>query len=156
MIDKNNKKLKGTDSSLNSIRQTFDKVQKFYSSENGTWLAIDLEAYEMNHAIITEFGYSWLRWEGENEVTETGHYIVKENKFYTNGRYVADNRDVRPSYKRMIRKFNFSYYFKNFKFGISKVLTKQELKEETQNLIKRFQEAGPLYLVFHDASQDLE
>ena len=94
MIDKNNKKLKGTDSALTSFRQNFEKVRDLYASRKGTWFSIDIEAWEMDHTVVTECGWSCLRWDGEMEITDRGHYIVKENAIYKNGKYVPNAREV--------------------------------------------------------------
>lgn len=98
MVDKNNRKLKGTDSALASFRIMFDKVRDFYASRKATWLAIDIEAWEMDHTVITECGWSYLRWDGDAEIADHGHYIVKENRIYTNGKYVPNERDVSSTF----------------------------------------------------------
>lgn len=45
------------------------------------------------HDDITEFGYSLVQWEGEEEIRERGHWIVRGSP--RNGKYVPDERDVR-------------------------------------------------------------
>ncbi|EJD01095.1 uncharacterized protein FOMMEDRAFT_141811 [Fomitiporia mediterranea MF3/22] len=137
MIDKNNKKLKGTDSALTSFRQNFEKVRDLYASRKGTWLAIDIEAWEMDHSVVTECGWSYLRWDGETEITDRGHYVVKENAIYTNGKYVPNARE-------------------NYNFGDSKTLRKAELKKAVYDMMINFLNSGPLFLVFHDGSQDVK
>ena len=78
------------------------------------WMAIDFEGWEREHTIITEFGWSVVRWEEEEdevkkesesdkpaggetkwkEVRDEGHWTVKEYAAYRNGTFVRDNREV--------------------------------------------------------------
>ena len=76
------------------FRANFEKVREFYASKKATWLAVDIEAWEMDHTVVTECGWSYVRWEGDREISDRGHYIVKENVIYTNGKYVPNARDV--------------------------------------------------------------
>lgn len=76
------------------FRGNFEKVREFYASKKATWLAVDIEAWEMDHTVVTECGWSYVRWEGDREISDCGHYIVKENMIYTNGKYVPNARDV--------------------------------------------------------------
>lgn len=59
---------------------------------------MDFEAWERDHELITEFGYSLVRWEGpageRREVQEHAHLIVEENRPYTNHVYMKGYRDV--------------------------------------------------------------
>lgn len=80
---------------LQSRRSIFEKSRLYWSSKKGTWIAIDFEAWEYDHKVLTEFGYSLVRWEDGTEASETGHWIVKEHKQYINGTYVKGARDVR-------------------------------------------------------------
>ncbi|KAI0069959.1 hypothetical protein K474DRAFT_1680524, partial [Panus rudis PR-1116 ss-1] len=84
VIDKNNKKLKGSEPLLTSRRLAFERVRTFWKDKAGTWLAIDFEAWEMEHDMITEFGWSSIHWEDEKEVRDDGHLIVAERRKYTN------------------------------------------------------------------------
>ncbi|KAL5508312.1 hypothetical protein ACEPAH_5931 [Sanghuangporus vaninii] len=135
-LEKNNRKLKGTDSALTFFRTNFEKVREFYTSKKPTWLAVDIEAWEMDHTVVTECGWSYVRWDGNAEITDRDHYIVKENMIYTNGKYVANVRD-------------------NYKFGESKVLNKGAFKKAFHDMVVNFQHLGPLFLIFHDSSQDV-
>lgn len=51
----------------------------------------------MDHTVITECGWSYLQWKEGNEIAANGHYILEEHKFYTNGKYVPNMRDVRDT-----------------------------------------------------------
>ncbi|KAH8113271.1 hypothetical protein DFH11DRAFT_1856907 [Phellopilus nigrolimitatus] len=135
-VDKNNRRLRGTDSGLMSFRQIFEKVRKYWGDKAGTWLAIDFEAWEMEHSLLTECGWSYLQLQGDKTIEKYGHYIVKENITYTNGRYVPNQRN-------------------NYNFGQSEVLNKATFKKEISGMITEFQKLGPLFLVFHDCNQDV-
>ncbi|KAL0949460.1 hypothetical protein HGRIS_009514 [Hohenbuehelia grisea] len=136
-IEKNNKRLKGSDTGLAMRRGMFERVRTLWQAKSGSWCAVDLEEWEMEHNLITEFGYSTLRWENGDEVTQTGHLIVKEHETYRNGKYVPDCRQ-------------------NFGFGKSEILSKRDFRQRILDLISGLREKGPVYLVFHDHSQDLK
>ncbi|KAG8976527.1 hypothetical protein FRB90_009142, partial [Tulasnella sp. 427] len=92
-IVKMNKRLKGVDSGMQSLRERFETIRKLFQSpeKNGTWCAIDLEDWEYDHKVITEFGYSLIQWEGGEEKRERGHWTVAGTP--RNGVYVPDARD---------------------------------------------------------------
>ncbi|KIL68062.1 hypothetical protein M378DRAFT_158568 [Amanita muscaria Koide BX008] len=136
-IDKINKKLKGTDSLLINRRDIFDRARKCYQEKKGVWCALDFEAWERDHTIITECGWRFIRWEDGKEVEEVKHLIVKEHQKYVNRQYVPNHRD-------------------DFSFGQSEVTRKLEFKQKICNLITSLQRYGPLFLVFHDNSQDIK
>ncbi|KAF8591516.1 hypothetical protein K439DRAFT_1650751 [Ramaria rubella] len=136
-IAKNNKRLKGTDKALLSIRDAFEQVRTCWSARKGVWLAIDFEAWEMDHKLVTEYGWSLTRWQDDEEKTEVGHCIVEEHKKYHNTSYVVNNRD-------------------HFLFGETKTLRLQILKKLIHDQITSHSSHGPLYLVFHDYSQDIK
>ncbi|KAI0921070.1 hypothetical protein AcW2_006160 [Taiwanofungus camphoratus] len=135
-IEKNNKRLKGTTSLLTSRRLTFEKVRTFWAQRVGTWCALDFEAWDRDHTVLTEFGWSLVRWENEEAVEEMGHLIVKEHKGFTNT-YVDQHRD-------------------NYNFGESEEVSKREFKRRICDLIAKHRATGPLFLVFHDNHQDIK
>lgn len=94
MIDKANKRLKGTNRRLTHRRLVFEKLRRFWGEKTGTWLAVDFEAWEMEHNLITEFGWSLVTWENGEEIRDRAHLIVKERRQYYNHKYVRGNRDV--------------------------------------------------------------
>lgn len=60
---------------------------------------MDFEAWERDHTVVTEFGWSATHWQDGQEVSEMAHLIVKEHRPYVNGTYVEQHRDVRyPCY----------------------------------------------------------
>ncbi|KAI5124911.1 hypothetical protein M0805_007339 [Coniferiporia weirii] len=139
VVDKNNKRLRGTDSAMASFRQIFESVRRYWGDKAGTWLAIDFEAWEMEHSVITECGWSYFRSDTGNvdEVNKHGHYVVKENTIYTNGKYVPNARE-------------------NYSFGKTEILNKATFKIRINDMITEFQRLGPLFLVFHDCNQDIK
>lgn len=98
MVEKNNKKLKGADTNLMSLRQIFERVRTFWHERRGAWLAIDFEAWEMDSTVLTEYGWSCVQFRDGEEHTSNGHLIVKEHMIYTNSKYVMGCRDVGHSH----------------------------------------------------------
>ena len=80
---------------LRERRVNFERARSLWADKKGAWLAMDFEAWENDHKILTEFGWSCIRWENDDvEISERGHWIVKEHRKYTNTKYVKGNRDV--------------------------------------------------------------
>lgn len=168
-IDKLNKRLRGAvDEKLAAIRQIFERVRAAYGTCKGTWIAADFEAWERDHTVITEFGFAELKWSPVSDtqeflvdgnpqspgptsvkpptttsekfqpvITRTGHWILKENQYYRNGEFCQDNRD-------------------RFSYGQSEVLPRSDFIRRIQELVKPEACDEPLFLVFHDHSQDLK
>ncbi|KAH9179697.1 hypothetical protein EDB89DRAFT_2110991 [Lactarius sanguifluus] len=67
MIDKNNRKLKGSDSNLNARRLMFERIRSLWSEQRGAWCAVDFEAWDLDHRVITEFGWSMFYHYGQSE-----------------------------------------------------------------------------------------
>lgn len=96
-LDKNNKKIQrghGAGTMLVARRLAFERVRTLWSLKTGTWLSIDFEAWDKDHTALTEFGYSLIRWENDEQVKEDGHFIVKEHCTFLQT-YVPNHRDVR-------------------------------------------------------------
>lgn len=152
-IDKNNKRLKGVDPTLNARRDIFERVRSFWAQKRGTWCALDFEAWDRDHSLLTEFGWSLIRWDGDKEITEQGHLTVKEHKYYTNT-FVADNREVGVHIPAHL-----PWYFmiiQHFAFGKSEQVNKATFKQRIQALLEGLKQLGPLFLVFHDNNQDIK
>lgn len=66
-------------------------------------MAIDFEGWEMEHTLITEYGWSLVSWKDNKELTENGHRIVEEHRMYQNHNFVLGNRDVRATYYAVFR-----------------------------------------------------
>ncbi|KAH7914204.1 hypothetical protein BJ138DRAFT_1110783 [Hygrophoropsis aurantiaca] len=135
-IEKNNKRLKGANPILNTRRDLFERVRTFWADKKGAWCALDFEAWDRDHTVLTEFGWSIVRWDDQKEIQEQGHLIVKEHRNYYNT-YVANNRE-------------------HYSFGESEIVPRVVFKSRIQTMISSLQQSGPLFLVFHDNSQDIK
>ncbi|KAJ7764971.1 hypothetical protein DFH07DRAFT_810985 [Mycena maculata] len=136
-IEKNNKRLKGSNVQLTSRRDAFERVRNLWATKNGIWCALDFEAWERDHSVITEFGYSSVHWNDGLAVEDRGHFTVKESRMYRNGQFVSENRE-------------------HYNFGESVEITKAGLKRKIADLISDMHRHGPVFLVFHDPSQDMK
>lgn len=128
------------------------------AAKSGTWCAIDFEGWERDHTVITEMGYSILQWDTQGkEIREDAHWIIKEAEGYRNGTYVPDYRYV--SSLTMIGgvlTLRFLFGGQAYNFGESEKIPRSTFKGRVRSLIERLKETGPLYLVFHDNSQDIK
>jgi len=136
-IDKNNKRLKGSNAHLTFRRTVFERVRKIWAAKGISWCSLDFESWELQHSVITEFGYSSIRRNDGTEVEDRGHLILKEARLYRNGQYVPENRE-------------------HYLFGESQEVNKAELKRKICDLISGMRHHGPIFLVFHDPSQDMK
>ena len=82
------------DSRLVARRLAFERVRTLWEDKVGTWIAIDFEQWEMDSTVITELGWSRVRWQDGEIVEDMGHWIIEENRQYRNTKYVPDKRDV--------------------------------------------------------------
>ncbi|KAM5540481.1 hypothetical protein V8D89_005939 [Ganoderma adspersum] len=135
-IEKNNKRLKGASTLLGARRMVFERVRTLWAAKLGTWLAIDFEAWDRDHTLLTEFGWRLVQWQDEQQKRDHGHLIVRERRMYTQT-YVPNNKD-------------------RYNFGESIQVNKHEFKDRIRDLIETYRKAGPLFLVFHDSSGDLK
>ncbi|KAF9008985.1 hypothetical protein BDQ17DRAFT_1422162 [Cyathus striatus] len=110
IIDKNNKRLKGVNPTLSHRRHIFQLVQTFWGEKRGMWCAMDFESWELDHTVITEFGWSLVGWKDGQKFEEQEHLIVEEAKKYINSQYVPD-------------------YRYNYNFGESKIVKSQDIKD---------------------------
>jgi len=78
---------------LNTRREIFERLRTFWTEKVGVWCALDFEAWDRDHTMLTEFGWSFVRWIDSQPVEEQGHLIVKEYRNYRNT-FVQDNREV--------------------------------------------------------------
>ncbi|KAF8138415.1 hypothetical protein EV363DRAFT_1313880 [Boletus edulis] len=135
-VEKNNKRLKGVDATLNARRDIFERVRSFWSQKRGVWCALDFEAWDRDHTLLTEFGWSTVVWEGDEHIEQQGHLIVKEHMYYSNT-FVPNHRQF-------------------FAFGTSEQVNKATFKDRIQTLVADLQSRGPLFLIFHDNNQDIK
>lgn len=57
---------------LERAREAWDAVRR---GSEGTFLAIDVETWEHDHDLLTEFGWSLVRWSGGNEVGRAVEHV---------------------------------------------------------------------------------
>ncbi|KAI0773443.1 hypothetical protein BC629DRAFT_1291073 [Irpex lacteus] len=140
-IEKANKRLRSMGAAndrLTGRRMDFERVRSYWTAKRGTWLALDFESWERENSLLLEVGWSLVRWDAEGkEVNEQVHLIVKERMQYQNGTYVQGNRD-------------------HYNFGQSEQIPKSAIKDRVRSVIDEARAAGPLFLVFHDSSQDMK
>ncbi|KAG8891007.1 hypothetical protein FRB98_000016 [Tulasnella sp. 332] len=135
-LGKANKRVKDVDPDIADRRETFEKVRNLYQStnKNGSWIAMDVEAWERDHSEITEFGYGVVQWENGEQKTESGHWVVKGGS--RNGTYVHDNRD---------------WYL----FGKTEEFSRSGLKQRIETLMEDLIKRGPVYVILHDWRADI-
>jgi hypothetical protein len=75
----------------------FERVRSLWCEQRGVWCAVDFEAWDMEHTVITEFGWSAVHWVDGKPVENMGHLIVAEHRGFTN-HYVPENRRVSLSH----------------------------------------------------------
>ncbi|KAJ7068364.1 hypothetical protein C8F01DRAFT_1117896 [Mycena amicta] len=137
-IDKENKRAKHAPSSLAARRSAFEKTRASWAAKNGTWIAVDFEEWERDHTVILEFGYAQVHFASQQEHERTAHYTLQSTAHYRNGLYVKDNRH-------------------RYHFGQTTSLANSAaLKTTVADLLHAAQERGPVFLVFHDYSQDIK
>ncbi|KAF8076494.1 hypothetical protein FPV67DRAFT_1618269 [Lyophyllum atratum] len=136
-IDKNNKRLKGSNPMLTSRRELFERVRSFWMEKKGVWCALDFEAWELDHTVITEFGWSLFGWRDGEEVQESGHLIIDEHQKYRNSKYVPEHRY-------------------DYGFGESEIIKKAAFKTRVCDFITQLAQYGAVFLVFHDNNQDIK
>ncbi|EIM88114.1 uncharacterized protein STEHIDRAFT_138556 [Stereum hirsutum FP-91666 SS1] len=139
-IDKNNKRLKkgvALATSLQNRRFNFERIRALWSEKCGSWCAMDFEAYEWEHTTVTEFGWSYVTFVNGEPDEQSGHSIVKENRHLINTRWVQGNRD-------------------NYSFGESETIPKKAFAKRINDMIDTLAKNGPVFLIFHDHSQDVK
>ena len=70
-------------------------MRALWADKAGTWLAVDFESWERDHALLLEYGWSLVKWDrAGNKISDTGHLIVQERMSFYNHVYVQGNREV--------------------------------------------------------------
>ncbi|BGO88398.1 hypothetical protein NBRC10512_007279 [Rhodotorula toruloides] len=101
------------------------------------FVAVDIETWELDHALVTEVGVASLRYlQSGKMVTEARHLVLQENSDKRNGRYCPDARDY-------------------FQLGQTVTLPRQRLARELHDTLFPSDElAGPIILLLHDHRSD--
>lgn len=129
-------------------------MRKYWAAKTGTWCALDFEDWEKDHTVITEFGYRSIHWDNGDEVEDAGHLTVKEHEMYRNGTYVPDNRKVVDILTTL--GINLTTPSQHYQFGTTVEISKHAFKTKVSSLITALHSRGPIFLVFHDPSQDMK
>ncbi|KAF7332088.1 hypothetical protein MKEN_00089300 [Mycena kentingensis (nom. inval.)] len=136
-IDKRSRALQGATPDLEGRRRLFDRARMAWMAKKGTWLAIDFEDWEWEHTMLLEVGYAQISFDTQDEHDTAGHIMAESQAMYYNSQYVKSNP-------------------KNFKFGQTQfVPNAPALKQSVVDLIVGAKGNGPLFLVFHDYTQDI-
>lgn len=107
------------------------------------WVAIDIEAWEREHAIITEVGLSRTTTVGQFGVSLLPgesvnlHWVVEENESKRNGTFVPDERH-------------------NFLHGVTETRPLAEIVSIIKVIFERLQATGRVVLTGHALSGDLK
>ena len=141
--------------SLVTIRKQFECIRAAYQAKSGTWLAMDFEAWERDHTLLTEFGYSQLTWENGQEVIIDGHSVPRQHQGYRNGQFVVDQRHVRIRSACQFLSCKQNKKIQNFQYGDTRTIPLAQWNAEISDMISSAAARGPLFLVFHDANNDL-
>ncbi|BGO98910.1 hypothetical protein NBRC10513v2_000013 [Rhodotorula toruloides] len=101
------------------------------------FVAVDIETWEQDHALVTEVGVASLRYlQSGKVVTEARHLVLQENSDKRNGRYCPDARDY-------------------FQLGQTVTLPRQRLARELHDTLFPSDDlAGPIILLLHDHRSD--
>lgn len=80
---------------LVSYQKTLNEATEMVHATHASplrFISVDIESYEQDHALILEIG--WSTWDtGLNKFADR-HFAVLDYKHLSNGRYVADRRDL--------------------------------------------------------------
>jgi len=117
-------------------RDQFERARSCWKGKKGTWCALDFEAWEYEHTVLTEFGWRSVTWSEGEETYEAGHIIIPEHEKYRNGNWVADQRY-------------------DYDFGTSEKVKKGVFPDRVCDLLVKLKAHGPVFLVFHDHNQDV-
>ena len=153
-IEKNNKRLKGSNPVLTDRRYQFERVRTLWSAKTGVFCSVDFEAWEYDHTLITEFGWSYVGWKDGVKIEEKGHFINDAAKNYWNRKYVQDYRDVRQIPFTQV--YHCLLIPAQHYIGESERLKKSDFEQRIRDKIASLREFGPVFLVFHDPVQDVK
>ncbi|GAA5842027.1 hypothetical protein JCM5353_001098 [Sporobolomyces roseus] len=123
--------------------ETLRHVYETAAREGGaSFLALDVEFWERDHEVLTEFGWSlveFVRHQNGNVSArrEDQHAVIKENQRFRNGRFAPDARD-------------------HFDFGRTLTLPSGALFYLLHALFSTLSATHPLFLIFHDPRGDIK
>ncbi|KAJ7180188.1 hypothetical protein C8R43DRAFT_392132 [Mycena crocata] len=112
-------------------RVIFEHVRtNLWNAQKGVWCAVNFAAWEVDHTAISDVGWSLIRWENGNEVTQRAHLVVKENQTYK---------------KTQVEEG-----------GEHETVTKATLKRKINDLFTQLRQHEPVFLVSNDIKGDLK
>lgn len=110
--------------------------RKLVHDQKYVFVSIDIEAYEMDHRILLEIG--WSMYDAKTEKFLDQHYAIDSYKHLTNGKFVDDQR-------------------MRFSFGVTVWCSlKQALKELRKDLDWAVERDGGFILVGHGLDSDIK
>jgi hypothetical protein len=92
---------------LDQANEHLQALRDTVSDSNVTFVAVDVEAWELDHRVVLEVGLS-VAANTAQSVISSAHYIIEETKDFRNGKFVPDNKD-------------------DFRFGVSATVPQKEL-----------------------------
>ncbi|KAI8144461.1 hypothetical protein BJV82DRAFT_68840 [Fennellomyces sp. T-0311] len=131
-VKKANKRAEKLQHAIDDLHRAVELIQ----SKKYVFCAIDIEAWEQDHSILLEIG--WTLYDSTTDRYMDQHYLISTYRHLVNGRFVSDEK-------------------MNFSFGTSVWCTlKQALKELRKDLDWCVQRDGGFVLVGHGLDSDLK
>ncbi|KAI8061046.1 hypothetical protein BC940DRAFT_245585 [Gongronella butleri] len=70
--------------------EAWDEAKKLLSARQHVFLCLDIEAYELDHSILLEIG--WSMYDSRLQRYQDQHYMIDQYKHLNNSKYVSDER----------------------------------------------------------------
>ncbi|KAI9023482.1 hypothetical protein CLU79DRAFT_748659 [Phycomyces nitens] len=135
LVQKLKKLNKGLDR-LRDAKKELELAHRLIGSRQHIFVSLDIEAYEEDHSILLEIG--WSIYDGKTDMYLDQHYLVSTYRHLTNGKYVDDQK-------------------MRFQFGTSVWCTlKQALEELRKDLDWAVERDGGFVLVGHGLESDIK
>lgn len=139
VLSKSHQKAKKKTKQLNRIREAHEEAalaKRLVNSSNYVFVSIDIEAYEKDHSILLEIG--WSMYDASTNTCMDQHYINDQYRHLLNGQFVEDQKE-------------------RFNYGTSVWCSlKQALIELRKDLDWAVKRDGGFVLVGHGLDSDLK
>lgn len=130
------KKKNKSQAKLREAKELSELARELIHAQKHIFFSIDIEAYELDHSILLEIG--WSMYDARADKFLDQHYAIDTYKHLTNGRYVEDQRD-------------------KFTFGPTVWCSlKQAFKELRKDLDWAVERDGGFVLVGHGIDSDIK
>ncbi|KAF7301750.1 hypothetical protein MIND_00740600 [Mycena indigotica] len=106
-------------------RSVFEHLRGLWAAKKGVWCALNIDAWERDHTVISDVGWTWLRWDSGSEMLRRGHLVVTKNQTYA-----ATSLEDSLSHE---------------------FVTINTLKQKLQSLFTEMQQNEPIFLISSDA-----